>query len=108
MIVVAWNNGDHHPSGAGYGLKISIQDRDTYFKPEWNSIFLEIEGETNLIEININKASFWNKICRELINSSIGKWLIKQGLAPWPKGNPPTFILEPIAGNRFKVMKFRY
>ena len=31
MIVIAWNNGGHHPSGAGYGLKISITDRNQYF-----------------------------------------------------------------------------
>ena len=107
MIVTAWNNGDHHRSGAGYGLKIKAGDRDQYFKPEWKSIFLEIEGEPQPVEINIQKASFWNKTCRELINSAIGKWLLAQGLAPWPKGHPPTLLLEPVAGNRFKVRKIR-
>jgi hypothetical protein len=32
MIVTAYNNGQHHPSGAGYGLRLSVKDRDKYFK----------------------------------------------------------------------------
>lgn len=103
MIVTAWNNGVHHPSGAGYGLKIRAADRDACFNPEWNTILLEIEGEAQAVEININKASFWNRTCRELISSAIGRWLRRQGAAPWPKGHPPKFVLEPVDGNRFRV-----
>jgi len=25
MIVTAYNNGQHHPSGAGYGLRLSVR-----------------------------------------------------------------------------------
>jgi hypothetical protein len=106
MIVAAWNNGNHNLNGSGYGFKIRIKDRDTYFKQDWDTIILEFEGETQPVEININKVSFWNKTCRELVNLAIGQWLQKQGLAPWTKGHPPTFTLEPIIENRFKVIKF--
>ena len=105
MIVTAWNNGMHARSGAGYGFKISVEDRDTYFQPDWDVILLELDGEPQPMEVNINKASFWNVTCHELIHINIGRWLRSQGLAPWSKGNPPKFILEPIGGNRFKVSK---
>jgi hypothetical protein len=42
MTVTAWNNGSHRPSGAGYGLKVSPHDRDTYFQPEWVSVIIEL------------------------------------------------------------------
>lgn len=105
MIVTAWNNGAHARSGAGYGFKISIEDRDAHFQPDWDVILLEMDGETQLVEVNIDKTSFWDETCRELIHVKIGRWLRSQGLAPWPKGNPPKFILEPIGENRFKVLK---
>ncbi len=44
MIVTAWNNGRHHASGAGYGLKVAIADRDRYFDPEVASVVLELKG----------------------------------------------------------------
>ena len=34
MIVKAWNNGAHHPTGAGYGIKISLADLNE-FDPHW-------------------------------------------------------------------------
>jgi hypothetical protein len=103
MIVKAWNNGHHHRNGNGYGIKISPSDRDRYFKREWKLILVELEGESGAVEININKASFWNDACRELISVQLGKWMIKNGLAPWPKGNPPELLLEPLVGNRFQL-----
>lgn len=102
MIVTAWNNGSFHTSGAGYGLKIDITDRDRFFNREWESVMLELEGEAP-IRVNIKKASFWGKTCHELIKKEIGLWLLKNRKAPWPKGQPPKFFLEPIEGNRFMV-----
>lgn len=97
MIVTAWNNGQHHATGAGYGLKIDVRDRDQYFRREWRSVILKLEGEDGTIEVNIAKPSFWNATCRELISAAIGCWLLKNRLAPWPKNRPPKLILEPMA-----------
>jgi hypothetical protein len=103
MIVTAWNNGSFHSSGAGYGLKISIPDRDRFFKREWKFIVLELEGRNSAVKINVDKASFWDETCRELISAEIGKWLLQTGLAPWSKGNPPKLFMEHIADNRFSI-----
>ena len=105
MEVTAWNNGQHHTTGAGYGFKLSIEDRDRFFNKEWQSIFLSIPDATGEVEINIAKSSFWNQSCRELISKEIGNWLIKSDLAPWPSRQPPKFILERKEGNHFQVKK---
>lgn len=103
MIANAWNNGKHHQTGAGYGLKVNKQDRDQYFKRNWKSVFLQFEKDGVYVEVNIEKKSFWNSTCRELISKEIGLWLIKNGLAPWGKGYPPKLKLEHLYDNRFKV-----
>lgn len=103
IIVTAWNNGAHHPSGAGYGLKISSDDRERWFKKEWNFIELELEGKPDPITVNIQKKSFWSKSCGELINKEIGLWFKEKGICPWPKGFPPKLLLEPISDNRFRI-----
>jgi hypothetical protein len=42
ISATAWNSGKHHASGAGYGLKISVADRDRYFRREWGTVQLHI------------------------------------------------------------------
>ena len=101
MIVTAWNNGLHDESGSGYGLKVSNTDRNQYFKREWGTVFLELEGFLQLVEVNIRKKSFWEGTCRELISKDIGVWLRKNGLAPRQKGRPPKLHLIPKSGNKF-------
>ncbi len=103
MIVTAWNSGKHFESGAGYGLKLSIEDRDAFFDKSWETVFLELPNKGEAIEINIAKPSFWNKTCRELISQEIGLWLRSEGLAPWVKGKPPKFDLAPIGEGRFRL-----
>jgi len=94
MKATAWNNGSHHKSGAGYGLKLAAPDRDRYFKRCWKSICIRLPNGLE-VEVNTDKASFWNESCRELINKGIGIWLIESHKAPWPLGTPPTFQLLP-------------
>jgi hypothetical protein len=101
MIVTAWNNGQHHSSGAGYGVKVNPMDRDKYFSHKWETILLKLEGEHGFVEVNTNKKSFWFGSCRELISKDIGQWLLRNDLAPWEKYNPPKLNLEPIKGNKF-------
>ncbi|MBL7183887.1 MAG: hypothetical protein ISS50_05495 [Anaerolineae bacterium] len=103
MIVTAWNNGKHHPTGAGYGLKVEAKDRDRYFRKEWRNVFLKLEGEVEEVVVNVDKPSFWDPTCRELINKEIGVWLIKNGKAPWPKGHPPKMRMVHLDANRFEV-----
>ena len=104
MIVTAWNNGKHHDTGAGYGLKVSVDDRDAYFDQGWQSVILELQGRLDPIVVRLAKASFWSPKCRELISKPIGQWLRENGKAPWPSGHPPKLKMEPIGGNRFSVL----
>ena len=103
MIVTAWNNGKHHQSGAGYGIKISEQDRDRFFQRKWNSVILLLGNESSSVEVNIDKPSFWGKVCRELISKEIGLWLFANSIGTWDKGNPPKLKLEPLGEKRFQV-----
>lgn len=103
MKVTAWNNGSHHPDGNGYGIKLSPNDRDTFFNREWKTILVELEGESIPAEVNIEKASFWNQTCKELISVKIGKWLITHGLAPWPFEKPPVFEMVQIGERHFRL-----
>ena len=105
MIVTAWNNGKHYMNGAGYGLKIAIEDRDKYFHRNWVSVSVQIEGTSKKVEVNINKKSFWGKICRELISKEVGLWLRQAKLATWPKGNPPQLILLSLQGSHFRLRR---
>jgi hypothetical protein len=85
---VAWNNGK-----TGYGLKISARNRDAFLRREWRTIDLHLAGRSEPIKVNIDKSSFWNDTCRELISKEIGTWFEECGLAPWPKGHPPKLRL---------------
>jgi hypothetical protein len=96
----AWNNGQHYKSGAGYGLKISSADGDRYFRREWRTVQLRI-GTGEPIFANIDKASFWNSSCRELISAEVGRWMLANGLAPWPSGQPPRLRLPNLEYARF-------
>lgn len=100
MIVKAWNNGEHKASGAGYGVKLSVDDRDSFFDQKWDKVFVTLPNGIK-VEANVKKASFWNKTCRELINKKFGEWFIEQNLAPWVSGKPPEFKLIPQADNFF-------
>ena len=101
----AWNNGRWHASGAGYGLKISVADRDLFFRREWRTVTLQLVGGCGVadVEVNCDKNSFWNGTCRELVARDIGRWLLHLGLAPWPKGRPPRFNMSPTATGVFRV-----
>ena len=100
MIVTAWNNG-----GRGYGVRVRMQDRRQFFRNEWGSVTLELEGSAVQVQVNVAKRSFWSPGCGELIHREIGAWLKENGLAPWPKGNPPKLLLEPLSDRRFLLHK---
>ena len=99
--VVAWNNGNYNKSGSGYGIKISVADRDRLFNLVWKEIELDLMDYKQQVLVNIAKPSFWGPLCRELIHIDIGRWLIRNGLIPWPTGQPPKLTLKQIYENRF-------
>ena len=101
MEVTAWNNSAYHISGAGYGLKVNASDRDRYFSRSWLTIILELQGQTDPIEVNVAKASFWNNTCENSSNKGIGIWLIDNGYATWKSGQPPKFQLEKVGEPTF-------
>jgi hypothetical protein len=71
--------------------------------PGWDDIELEFpDGQR--AEIVLTR-SFWKPEtpCAELRNAAIGRWLIAQGAAPWPKGSPPPLVLSPDGPKRFSV-----
>ena len=104
MVWTAGNNGKNHPSGAGYGFKVGAGDRDRTFMPDWHHITIELptSSEAIVVKVNIDKESFWDD-CREIIGLAIGRWLLGQGFAPWPKGRPPKFNVEFIGAGVFRV-----
>ena len=79
LVWPAWNNGQHRSSGAGYGVKVPIENRAAYFDPSWEAVtvILPVGDGTREVRVNVAKASFWTHSCRELISAEIGKWLIE-------------------------------
>ena len=103
FIATAWNNSHRHQSGAGYGLKISFEDRERFFNREWRSVYLQLNGFEQTIEVNVGKASFWNRNCGELIKKDIGRWFIQNGHANWPQGRPPRVIINLVGERLFRI-----
>ena len=97
----AWNNGAHQANGAGYGIKLTHEDRDKYFRRP--KVFLNLECRAGDIAVNTDKQSFWNYMCRELISKEVGIWLISSSKVSWPKGRPPKLQLEQAGKQTFKV-----
>lgn len=102
MKVRAWSNGRPLRTGAGYGVRLSDRDRDQYFDPEWREVTVDLDrGET--VSVSLSE-SFWRS-CPELRSAAIGRWLLDNGLAPWPPGVPPVALLIPVGGNRFSLRR---
>lgn len=103
MIVTGWNNGSpNNKTGAGYGIRLKIKDRNKYFKPSWKEVIIEFDDALPT-EVKLT-TSFW-KTCIELRKNYIGKWLLRNGLAPWPENQPPKCVLKYLNENRFKLTK---
>ena len=106
FLVTAWCNGQPRNSGSGYGLKISVEDRDGFFCRDWQTVTLRLGNEaTNRVaKVNCAKDSFWNGDCRELIGKDIGRWFLDNDFAPWPKRMPPRFRMSLVETGVFDVM----
>jgi hypothetical protein len=79
MYVTAWSNGRPLRTGAGYGIRLSVGDRDLFFDPHWSDVSVDFaDGEPVLVPLS---RSFWRS-CPELRSAAIGRWLLRNGLAP--------------------------
>lgn len=103
MIVTGWSSGSpNNKTGSGYGIRLSRQDRDRWFERQWPSVTLHIEGR-GTVDANLT-SSFWRR-CTELRHKEIGRFLLANGLAPWPKGSPPRLRLERVKGRHFRLSR---
>lgn len=103
FIAKTWNNGSRHVSGAGYGIKITLQDREQFFDRSWRTAILYLDGYSRPIEANVAKATFWNRTCGELIKKDIGIWLIQNNCAVGTLGWPFEVRMTVIGEREFKV-----
>jgi hypothetical protein len=104
MHATASHNGGPLDDPAGYGLKFVARDRDKYFDDSWTEIVLALDGGGDVV-IPLG-ASFWRS-STELRSADIGKWLLHNEVAPWPKGGPPGVIVTPDVDNRFTARILR-
>lgn len=101
MLVHAWSNGAARATGAGYGVRVSVRDRDRYFDPRWATVVIDLEPDGHTI-VPV-ATSFW-RACTELRSADIGRWLLTRSLAPWPRGHPPSLELHHVHDNHFRLV----
>jgi hypothetical protein len=103
MIWTAWSNGKGSASGSGYGLKMTPTDRDATFDQSWKTVTIQLpRSDGHLSAIVPISDAFW-RVCSELRSQDIGRWLIANGHAPWPKGAPPKFVVDKIQERGFAL-----
>jgi hypothetical protein len=103
FIAKTWNNGHRHTSGAGYGIKITMQDREQFFNRSWSTVILHLNGCSRPIQANVDKLSFWNRNCGELISIEIGLWLQRNNASTWPPRLPHHVRMTVLGEREFKV-----
>jgi hypothetical protein len=103
FIATTWNNSHYHASGAGYGMKISQDNRDRFFNRDWQTAILHLNGYDHPVEVNVAKLSFWNRTCGELISQHIGIWLQRNNSARWPRRQPHRLRMIVVGEREFKV-----
>jgi hypothetical protein len=105
MIWTAWNSGSHSPSGVGYGFKIAIRDRDLYIDTTWKTVTVELPvGDGyKIVELNVDKPSFWGKHCHELLSKEFGMWLLNNGRGRWQNRKPPKMHVSIMGPGKFRI-----
>jgi hypothetical protein len=101
FVATAWKNATSWQRAA-FGFKVTSEDRDRFFQRDWKAVSLRLPNGTTAIA-NVDKESFWNDTCRELISAEIGAWLRDAGLAPWPDRSPPRISIIPDGDRAFLV-----
>jgi hypothetical protein len=100
MKVTAWRSGAFTNPSIAYGIRIGVGNRDECFRPEWESVTIEIQ-DGPVVEALLS-SGFW-KNCPEIRDPAFREWFRAHGLIPWPSGSPPVFELKPTSGRRFKL-----
>jgi hypothetical protein len=103
FTATTWNSSLYHASGGGYGLRISFEDRQHFFKRDRQSIILHLNGYDHPVEVNVAKASFWNRTFGELISKHIGLWLQRNNCETWPRRQRHLVRMTVSAEREFKV-----
>ena len=85
--------------GGTYGVSVGKANAAQYFKKTWSRVEIEIDGEFHSFPL---RETFW-KTCPEFRGGALKEWLLRSGLAPWPRGDPPKLILRPLKENRFRI-----
>jgi|SRR5580700_3494875 hypothetical protein len=70
-----WHNGQ-----AGWGIKVlgGPSVRLTHFERKASPVIVEVDGVD--VSVNVDKDSFWNRTCGELINKSFKDFIARHGL----------------------------
>jgi hypothetical protein len=92
MEVTAWK-------GATYGIRVGKNNVGQYFMSGTKTIDVEIDRNVCTFPLS---STFWTT-CPEFRGKSIGVWLRKNNLIPWPKGQPPKLKLLPLGKNIFRL-----
>ncbi|GKX50631.1 hypothetical protein [Budvicia aquatica] len=106
IICTTWRSGKQSNPACGYGLKIlRPEDIDKYFIRSWQTVTIIFPKKTGITDTtaNIDKNSFWNGKCKELISSGIKQWLQHNNYAEWPHGKPYQFRLTPVEDRVFQL-----
>lgn len=102
-MATCWNNGSHNANGSGYGIKLTLAERDSLLDSNWETVDLELPNSEVIKGVNCSKASMWHGSCRELIHREIGLWMRNSNIAPWEKGSPPKLRLARQNGRLLSV-----
>jgi hypothetical protein len=101
LKVKGWSNGQPRSSGAGLGMRLRSEDRDRYLGPYHDEVQVR-HGDTGEVVTLTLSDSFW-RACSEFRSAAIGRWLLANNLAPWPKGAPPILDLEILEDGSFRL-----
>lgn len=96
----AWSSGSSGGTAPIYGLRIAAADRDRLFSSKWLSVMITLPAGA-VVDAPLTP-SFWRR-CTEIRHPAIGRWLLMERLAPWPRGKPPKIELVQVAERRFRV-----
>jgi hypothetical protein len=85
--------------GETLGVRVGTRNAIKHFSRDWKCVQVEIEGTIRSFPL---RRGFWNT-CPEIRGAAIQEWFLARGLAPWPKGSPPTLELTPLGGPLFRL-----
>lgn len=99
IIVKAWSNGNaNEKTGAGYGLRISKNNRDKFFLDD-AEYFLIINKKK--IKMNITPG-FYRK-CPEIRDKKIGMFLVNNNLHKWKSRSPHSLNMIKVDDETFEL-----